>query len=47
MDDRTYENWLRIKEEMEKSGNTNNMYYKRACVIERTRKDPLDNFLNG
>jgi hypothetical protein len=46
MDQHTYNNWVRIKETFEKSGNTNNMFYKRACEIIRTGKDPLDKFLN-
>lgn len=29
---------------MEKNGNTDNMFYKRACVISETKKDPLENF---
>jgi hypothetical protein len=41
MDDHTYQNWIKIKETFEKSGNTNNMFYKRACEIVRTKKDPL------
>lgn len=45
MDQRTLENWVRIKETMEKSGNTQNMFYKRACEILRTGKDPLENIL--
>ena len=46
MDDRTYNNWVKIKETFEKSGNTNNMFYKRACEIIKTKKDPLQKFLN-
>lgn len=46
MDNHTYQNWLKIKEAMEKSGNTKNMFYKRACIIEKTRKDPLEDFLS-
>ena len=45
MDQRTFQNWVRIKEAMEESGNTQNMFYKRACEIVKTRKDPLENFL--
>jgi len=43
MDDRTRENWQKIKNTMEASGNTNNIFYKRACEIIRTGKDPLEN----
>lgn len=47
MDQRTYENWLKIKATFEASGNTDNMFYKRAVEIAKTRKDPLEKFLNG
>lgn len=45
MDNHTFNNWLKIKETFEKSGNTNNMFYKRACQIVKTGKDPLEKFL--
>ena len=45
MDDPTYNNWLKVKITFEQSGNTDNMYYRRACEIVRTRIDPLANFL--
>jgi hypothetical protein len=45
MDQDTYKNWVRIKETFEASGNTNNMFYKRACQIIKTGKDPLVKFL--
>ena len=41
MDDHTYKNWVHIKATFEASGNTNNMFYKRACEVVRTGKDPL------
>lgn len=47
MDQHTYENWVRIKETMEASGNMNNMFYKRACEIIKTKVDPLDNFFKS
>ena len=47
MDQHTYNNWVRIKETMEASGNTNNMFYTRACEIMKTRKDPLEKFWNS
>jgi hypothetical protein len=47
MDQRTYENWLKIKATFEASGNTDNMFYKRAVEISKTRKDPLEKFLGG
>ncbi len=45
MDQHTYNNWVRIKETFEESGNTNNMFYKRACAIIKTGKDPLGKIL--
>lgn len=45
MDQHTYNNWVKIKETFEKSGNTNNMFYKRACAIVKTKKDPLAKYL--
>ena len=45
MDNRTFENWVKIKSTFEESGNTDNMFYKRACEIVKTRKDPLAKFL--
>ena len=45
MDDYTYDNWVKIKETFEASGNTDNMFYKRACAIVVTRKDPAANYL--
>lgn len=47
MNDHTYQNWVKIKETFETSGNTDNMFYKRACAIIKTKKDPLDEFFNG
>jgi hypothetical protein len=35
------ENWQRIKDAMEESGNTENHYYKRACAILSGEDDPL------
>jgi hypothetical protein len=45
MDQHTYDNWVRIKETFEVSGNTDNMFYKRACAIVKTGKDPLAKIL--
>lgn len=44
MDQHTYNNWVRIKEIFEVSGNTNNMFYKRACEIVKTKRDPMSKF---
>ena len=41
-----YSNWVKIKETFEKSGNTDNFYYIRACAIVRGEKDPLHVKLN-
>ena len=45
MDDHTYQNWVKIKATFESSGNTNNTFYRRACEIIKTKKDPLAKFL--
>jgi hypothetical protein len=45
MDQRTYDNWVKIKETFEASGNTDNMFYRRAVQIVKTRVDPLAKFL--
>jgi hypothetical protein len=45
MDDHTYQNWVKIKETFEESGNTDNMFYKRAVEIIKTKRDPLAKFL--
>jgi hypothetical protein len=44
MDDHTYQNWVKIKETFEESGNTNNMFYKRACDIVKTKRDSMEKF---
>jgi hypothetical protein len=46
MDQHTYNNWVKIKQTFEASGNTNNMFYIRACSIVKSKKDPLDKFFN-
>jgi hypothetical protein len=45
MDDHTYENWVRVKESLEESGKTDNMFYQRACAIVKGEKDPLSKML--
>ena len=47
MDSHTYDNWVKIKQTFEKSGNTNNMFYTRACEIVKTKIDPMDKFWNN
>ena len=43
MDKYALENWQKVKDTMEESGNTDNFFYKRACAIVNGNKDPLDN----
>ena len=45
MDQHIYDNWIKIKKTFEKSGNTNNMFYRRACEIIKSKKDPLAKYL--
>jgi GH15 family glucan-1,4-alpha-glucosidase len=33
MDKTTRENWEKIKKHLEKIGETNNLYYRRACAL--------------
>ena len=42
MDKTSYENWVRVKESFEESGNTDNFFYTRASAIVRGAPDPLD-----
>ena len=41
-----FSNWVRIKEALEESGNTENFYYRRACAIVSGGPDPMDNLPN-
>lgn len=43
MDKQEKENWERIKAAMEKSGSTDNHFYKRAVAICSGGKDPMEN----
>jgi hypothetical protein len=45
MDQRTYDNWVKIKQTFEESGNTNNMFYTRAVEIVKSKRDPLAKYL--
>ena len=47
MDEHTYNNWVKVKQTFEASGNTDNFFYKRACAIVIGKPDPLDNMLNN
>jgi len=46
MDDHTFNNWVKIKATFEASGNTNNIFYRRACEVVKTKKDPLEKLFN-
>jgi len=37
-----FSNWVKIKNALEASGNTENFYYTRACEIVKGRPDPID-----
>tara|TARA_B100001094_G_scaffold323739_1_gene375148 strand:+ start:1053 stop:1220 length:168 start_codon:yes stop_codon:yes gene_type:complete len=47
MDKTSYENWVKVKEAFEESGNLDNFYYRRACAIVGGQPDPMDNISNG
>lgn len=47
MDQREKDNWKKIKEVMEATGKTDNMFYKRAVEITKSGKDPLAKFLGS
>tara|TARA_B100001063_G_scaffold77599_3_gene72072 strand:+ start:4776 stop:4913 length:138 start_codon:yes stop_codon:yes gene_type:complete len=40
MDPEALANWQKIKEHMEKTGSTNNDFYRRACLIVAGSNDP-------
>lgn len=44
MDDRTRENWAKVKEALEKAGKTSSPFYARAVAILTTGRDPGDGF---
>jgi hypothetical protein len=41
MDCRTYSNWVRIKDVLEKAKKTDSFFYRRACAIVEGKPDPL------
>ena len=45
MDDHTNNTWVKIKAVFEESGNTDNLFYRRACAIVKGEKDPLAKIL--
>lgn len=42
MDKTELENWKKIKDAMEESGNTDNLFYKRAVAICSGKDDPIE-----
>lgn len=46
MDEHSYNNWVKVKETLEASGNTDNFFYKRACAIVNGSLDPMDRIMN-
>ena len=42
MDQRTRENWIKLKEVLEKAGKTDSYYYVRAVIIAKGGKDPFE-----
>nr|BDD47497.1 hypothetical protein 71 [Pelagibacteraceae bacterium] len=42
MDKQEKENWKKVKEALEKTNNTDCMFYKRAAAITDGEIDPLD-----
>lgn len=47
MDEHTYNNWVRIKQTFESSGNTDNLFYRRAVEIVKSKIDPYAKFFNN
>ena len=41
MDQRTRENWIKLKEVLEKAGKTDSYYYVRAVIIAKGGEDPF------
>ena len=42
MDQRTRDNWLKVKVALEAAGKTDSFFYRRAVIILRTGSDPGD-----
>jgi hypothetical protein len=40
MDDKTRQNWQKVKEALEVANKTSSPIYKRACIAAQTGKDP-------
>jgi len=45
MDDHTFQNWVKVKQALEASGKTNCEFYRRACEVVRSRRDPGPRFV--
>ena len=45
MDEHTYNNWVKVKETFESSGNIENFFYQRACAIVGGAPDPIDKMI--
>ena len=44
MDQRTKDNWQKVKTALEEAGKTKSLIYQRACAILATGKDPGPGF---
>ena len=42
MDQHERENWKKVMEALEASGNTDNLFYKRAVIISKGGNDPIE-----
>jgi hypothetical protein len=42
MNQHTFDNWKKIKIALEEANKTDCMFYKRACSIIETKRDPLE-----
>lgn len=40
MDDRTRQNWLKVKAALEAAGKTESHFYKRAVAVSKSQEDP-------
>ena len=40
-----FNNWVKVKNSLEESGKTDNMFYERSCAIVKTKQDPLAQYL--
>lgn len=47
MDEHTYNNWVKVKETFESSGNIENFFYQRACAIVGGAPDPIDKMIKN